>query len=130
MQKISIGVDIENISKFENYNQQKKQKILKKIFTDFEIKYCLEKINPAQHLAARFAAKEAIIKAMSSKTDSKFLPNEIEIRNKENGKPEVVIKNNFIFNENILISMSHNDGNAIAFAVILNQSGENWIEKN
>ena len=48
MEKISIGVDIENISKFQNLEQSKDRKFLKKIFTDFEIDYCFQKINPAQ----------------------------------------------------------------------------------
>jgi phosphopantetheine--protein transferase-like protein len=121
MKKMSIGVDIENISKFSDLNKNKDKKRLQKMFTDLEINYCFEKINPPQHLAARFAAKEAIIKAYNSVSE-KICLNDIEIRNDETGMPLANIRNNSTGNMDILLSISHNNDNAIAFAVILNKN--------
>jgi len=122
MKKMNIGVDIENISKFSNLHKIKDKRRLEKMFTDLEINYCFDKINPPQHLAGKFAAKEAIIKACNSM--SKIIPylNDIEVKNDESGKPLVSIKNNFPANMDILLSISHNNDNAIAFAVILNKN--------
>lgn len=122
MEKITIGVDIENISKFEDLEENKDEKFLKKIFTDLEIDYCFQKINPAQHLAARFAAKEAIIKAYNSIIKNNLSLNDIEVKNEINGKPIVHIKKDSNSNVDVLLSISHNNDNAIAFAVIVNGS--------
>ncbi|MGY5142944.1 MAG: holo-ACP synthase [Candidatus Nitrosopumilus sp. bin_32a] len=119
---MSIGVDIENISKFSDLKKIKDRKILQKMFTDLEIEYCFQKINPSQHLAARFAAKEAIIKAYNSISEKMLFLNDIEVKNNEDGRPLVNIKNNFAANMDILLSISHNSDNAIAFAVILNKN--------
>jgi holo-[acyl-carrier protein] synthase len=121
MEKISIGVDIENISKFQNLEQSKDRKFLKKIFTDFEIDYCFQKINPAQHLAVRFAAKEAVMKASNSIVSKMLLLTDIEIKNDDYDKPKVYFKNNAALHMEISLSMSHNDNNAVAFVVMLNQ---------
>jgi len=62
--QLSVGVDIEENSRFEN--KVSDEKFLKRIFTQDEINYCLSKINSHQHFAVRFCAKEAVIKALSS----------------------------------------------------------------
>jgi len=124
MEKIAVGVDIENISKFQDLEQNKDRKFLQKIFTDFEINYCFQKINPAQHLAVRFAAKEAVMKASNSIVSKTLLLTDIEIKNDDNDKPNVYFKNNTPSNMEISLSMSHNDGNAIAFVIMLNQKGD------
>ena len=53
MEKIAVGVDIENIRKFQDLEQNKDRKFLKKIFTDFEIDYCFQKINPPDTSTSR-----------------------------------------------------------------------------
>ena len=112
--KISIGVDIEDISRFTYLVKDKS--FLNKVFTKNELEYCLKKKNYSQHLAVRFAAKEAIIKAFSD--FNKLLEfNEISITNDKDGKPIVKLKNQKDFN--IKISLSHNKNNAIAFVLIL-----------
>jgi len=127
MDKITIGVDIENISKFVDLKEIEDKKFLQKIFTDLEISHCFQKIYPAQHLAARFAAKEAIMKAYNSITGNTLSLSDIEVKNEIDGKPTVCIKKDVNSNMDILLSISHNDDNAIAFAVIVKK---NEVQKN
>lgn len=61
-----IGVDIETIERFRNTELIGNKATMKKIFTPNEIVYCQDYADPAPHLAARFAAKEAIVKALAS----------------------------------------------------------------
>ena len=57
------------------------------VFSKGEISYCDAKANPFEHYAARFAAKEAFLKAVGMGWNSGLQWNEIEITNEENGKP-------------------------------------------
>jgi holo-[acyl-carrier protein] synthase len=59
------------------------------VFTPGEISYCETKPNKFQHYAARFAAKEAFLKAIGTGWISGIAFNEIEISNDENGKPSL-----------------------------------------
>lgn len=115
----SIGVDIENISKF---NQIKKNdKILSRIFTNNELKYCFSKRDPAPYLAVRYAGKEAVVKAVNSTGVSQmsFLDyKKIEIYNEKSGTPRVKLVGLNLDNLVINISLSHCDDKAIAFVII------------
>ncbi len=113
-----IGIDIENIERFANKNYHNSKNFLNKIFTKNELEECFSKENAASHLAVRYAAKEAVIKALSGLTDSEISYNEIEIRKKNNGMPYVVLQKNTVQNFQIRISLSHNSDNAIAVVVI------------
>ena len=89
---ISIGVDIEDIHRFSS--QLDNINFLRKIFTSGELEYCFSKTLPAQHFTARFAAKEAVSKALGSLgiVSSKEISfRDIEILNDENGAPKVYI---------------------------------------
>ncbi len=64
------------------------------VFSIREIEYCESKADPFQHYSARFAAKEAFLKAIGSGWDSGLTLNEIEIVNEKNGRPLVRISGN------------------------------------
>lgn len=57
------------------------------VFTAYEIKYCETRANKFQHYAARFAAKEAFLKAIGTGWVSGIAFNEIEVYNDESGRP-------------------------------------------
>jgi holo-[acyl-carrier protein] synthase len=95
------------------------------IFTPGEIVYCEAQANPKQHYAARFAAKEAFLKAMGTGWGhGKINFNEIEIRNDETGRPSLQLTGNATscYSElqirQILVSLSHIKATAIAMVVI------------
>jgi holo-[acyl-carrier protein] synthase len=113
-----VGVDIESIERFRNTELVNDKLLLKKIFTTNELIYCSDYADPAPHLAVRFAAKEAIIKALAA---TGIIVNEfskIEILNDKSSIPHAAIHVAEIDKIHINISLSHNQGNAIAFAVV------------
>lgn len=113
-----IGVDIENIERFNNIVYKEKKSFLNKIFTDEEMSYCFAKTNPAPHLAARFAGKEAVVKAISSTVGNILNYNDIEIINNKEGTPKVMIKKKGFEDLCFEISLSHNKDFAIAFTIL------------
>jgi len=113
-----IGVDIIDVSRFQHQNLNKIH-FLNLCFTSAEQQYCLSKSNPAQHFAARFAGKEAVIKALSG-MNLYLERNKIEILNHESGRPYLVFHTE---NPEILIlksdiSLSHSDTSSIAFVIL------------
>ena len=116
---LGIGVDIEDIKRFSTYSLEKDFDFLKTIYTKTELDYCFSKRKPAKHLAVRFCAKEAFIKALPITIEGlKF--NEICITNTNNGNPKI----NCLRTPNCRchISLSHDKEKAIAF-VVLNDVG-------
>lgn len=78
--------------------------------------YCLSKANPYVHFAVRFAAKEAIIKVLSGFSKESAI-NEIEVLNDSKGAPYARIHGKKCGQIEILISLSHSNDKAIAFAL-------------
>ena len=121
---ILTGTDIIEINRIKNSIEELGESFKNKIFTEKEIEYCESRRNAKyQHYAGRFAAKEAIFKAVSELLNNKF---EIswkngEILNDENGKPRVTIKSNTLEEkiENIDISISHCKEYAVANVIII-----------
>jgi holo-[acyl-carrier protein] synthase len=109
---MDIGIDIEEIKRFNKYLKDKIY--LERIFSKEEILYCLNKKNVEQHLTARFAAKEAIWKALSSKK-KKLIITDISVRNDKAGKPQVYVKNKKY--NRINISLSHTKKYVAAVAI-------------
>lgn len=114
---MQVGVDIEEISRFEGKTLENDSHFLNNIFTKNELDYCFSKGIPSQHLCARFCAKEAVMKALS-RIDNKIFFLDIEILNFEGGQPYVNLLKP-MEGIKINISMSHSKKNAVAFAVVI-----------
>ena len=115
---VGIGVDIEDISRFQGLTVEKDASFLNKLFTEKELNYCFSAGNPAEHLAARFAGKEAIIKALSQLERFEADYRDIEIVNDKMGIPGArVLKEGFAVLD-ILLSLSHSQETAIAFTIV------------
>ncbi len=107
------GIDIVEIKKLEKAVKRWGDTFLKRVFTDTELTYSRKKRYPMQHLAARFAAKEAIFKAFG--TNPKLNFKDIEISNDRYGRPYCIVKKR---KPPILLSLSHTDNYAVASAII------------
>ena len=120
--KISCGTDIIEIKRIKENISKNGEKFINRIFTENEIKYFeTRKTEKYKSYAGRFAAKEAIYKAISENLkDEKTIGwKDIEIVNKDSGKPEVEFKNIEIKNINYIdVSISHCKEYATATAVI------------
>lgn len=115
----SIGIDCEEISRFENILN--KPKLLDRIFSEEEVEYCRGKANPKAHLAARFAAKEALIKAFSD-LDIQIFMKDIEIINNSRGVPKACVKG--IDGYAVKVSLSHSKDVVVASALVISQASE------
>lgn len=120
--KIGCGTDIIEISRIKESIEKFGDTFLKKVFTDSEIEYC-EKKNSVkyQHYAARFAAKEAIYKAINSfdeRIKSDFL--DAEVISSVSGKPRARFLNSleYLNKYNTDLSLSHCKEYSVAVFVI------------
>lgn len=112
-----IGVDIEKISRFSNFGKNKNQQFLKKVFSEEERRYCFSKDNPTPHLAVRFSAKEAVIKALSQMGIKAPNHNQIKI-SRDGNIPEIVLPPKILKGQKIKLGLSHCQDHAIAFVII------------
>lgn len=119
---LGIGIDIIEIDRIKQSIDKYGDAFLNKIYTETEINYSLVKKNKYQHLAARFAAKEAIYKALSSDTDYIYSWQDIEIYNESNGLPRVQLsgplKDYLGTEKELKISMSHSDNYVTCVAIV------------
>ncbi len=117
--KITVGVDIIEIYRIKQAVSNWQHSFLSRIYTEVELKHCH---NLASSLAARFAAKEAVMKALG--TGARGLSwRDIEVISNNNGTPLVQLygkaldKAREIGITEFSISLSHNKQYAIAFVI-------------
>ena len=118
MNNINLGVDIVLVDRINKIlNTKKKSRFLNKIFSSSEISDSKNRQNQSEYFSGRFAAKEAIKKALSSYNETN-MPSfkSLEILNSESGKPYVLISSER--QSNINISIAHDGNYAIAFCVV------------
>ena len=115
-----IGTDIVSIPRLKKtIISSQGDKFINRIFTENEINYCNNKVDSFIHFAGRFAAKEAITKALlSSEIIGSVNMKSIEIISGKNRKPEVnlIISSELKFQ--CKVSISHTAEYAVAFALI------------
>lgn len=93
--KITTGVDIIEVERVKEAIESLGNHFLNRIYTENEILYCNKSSNiKYQHFAARFAAKEAVFKALSAEITSRddLLWKQIEVINDESGRPKINIE--------------------------------------
>lgn len=96
----------------------------RQLFTPGEINYCESKHYPERHFAARFAAKEALLKALSTGLTTEMSWQEVEIQNKQNGQPVLVLYGKTLETANRLgaskyfLSLSHTEEWASANVIL------------
>ena len=112
-----VGIDIQDVEPFRKRPFGEKKRFYERIFTAPEIEYCTARPDPAPHFAARFAAKEAVVKALGSKN---IFISEIEVRLLPDGKPEIELHRPGALPDGheIKISISHSDLQAAAIALV------------
>lgn len=82
-----LGIDLVDIKRIEEIINKRGLAFLKKVFTPQEIEYCESKAARYQHYAARFAAKEAVVKMLAEVEGVGW--KEIEVLKGDDGKPEL-----------------------------------------
>ncbi len=110
---VGIGTDIVEVERIARFAQ--KPGALERIFTPEEIAYCRARKNQYQHLAVRFAAKEAVYKALPF---AQVPFRKIGIFNLPSGRPEVQVDDPRMKGLRVFITLSHTEAYATATAVI------------
>ena len=87
---VGLGSDLLDVARVEQ-KLQEDSGFAASLFTPLEIRYCEGKHHPAQHYAARFAAKEALLKALGTGWRDGLSWHEIEIRRDELGRPVIAL---------------------------------------
>ncbi|MBV6492858.1 MAG: Holo-[acyl-carrier-protein] synthase [Turneriella sp.] len=85
---VGVGVDICENDRIAEMLDKYNSRFLNRVFTRDEITYCLDKKEPAPHLAARFAVKEAFIKALGMPRDLRISYRDVSLKGSE-GKKDI-----------------------------------------
>jgi holo-[acyl-carrier protein] synthase len=89
MNIIGIGLDATEIDRIEDTVARFGDRFLRRIFTDGEIAYATRRRNPGPHLAGRFAAKEAAMKALGTGHSRGVLWKDVEVVRAPGGPPQL-----------------------------------------
>ncbi len=119
-----IGVDVVDVRRLKETLAKQGKAFRDKVFTEKEIEYCEGKKNPHEHFAARFAAKEAVGKAMQTGWRGEFRWKDVEVINEPSGAPKIVLYREVaetLRDCTIHLSLSHTENTVVAFAVIETQ---------
>ena len=121
MDIISIGVDLCDIPRLEKLIAEHGERFLKKVYTTAEIAYCSQKVNGVLNYAGRFAAKEALLKALGTGLRGEMNWKDVEVLNDALGRPYFKFYGQiaeYLGERKVLLSLAHTDDNALAFVVI------------
>lgn len=88
---ISLGLDLVEVSRVRGLLDKSGDRFKERVFTEEETSYCDSCASPAMHYAARFAAKEAVAKALGSGLADGVVWREIEVCRDAKGAPSIVL---------------------------------------
>jgi len=86
-----IGIDIVEVTRIKKAMKRWSNRFLRRVFTESEIKYCFNKVDPAAPLALRFAAKEAFSKAIGFGFRKGLAFHQIEVIHYPAGQPYLTL---------------------------------------
>lgn len=120
---VGIGTDIIKVDRISRSVTRYGEKFLKRVYTDREIAYCAARKRETEHLAGRFAAKEAALKALGTGVSGGATLRGVEVTNDDSGKPEITLHGGTLEAARergiriVHISISHAGEFATAYAV-------------
>ncbi len=121
---IGIGIDTVEVARFQRFLDDGNQKLLDRLFSPLEQQCCRPKKQAAACYAARFAAKEAFLKALGTGLRDGLSWIEVEVSNDQLGKPELQLSGTArLFLEQrgggqAHLSLSHDGGHAVAVVIL------------
>ncbi|MFN0065050.1 MAG: holo-ACP synthase [Chlamydiales bacterium] len=119
---LGIGTDIIEIGRISEAYARHGDRFLSRLFTKEERNYCERYSKPIPHYAGRFAAKEAILKALGTGLIGELSWTEIEVLNNRDGKPEVHLSprlQTLYPLAHLFLSISHCESYATATAILV-----------
>jgi holo-[acyl-carrier protein] synthase len=124
---VGVGTDIIECERIEAMLEKHGDVFLKRVYTQREIEYCTERKAAIQHYAGRWAAKEAVLKALGTGWAHGIQWTDVEVVNEVGGKPRIVLAG--VAQElsqgqgirEMLISISHCKSYAVAYATAIGE---------
>jgi len=124
----AVGVDLVEISRIKLAIERYGERFMGRVFTPWEIQYCLSKANPELSFAGRFAVKEAVFKAIGTGFSNGVKWTSVEVVNDKNGQPQVRLGmaiTSLIGDKKVIISLSHTRDLAVASAILIAANSRN-----
>lgn len=121
---LGIGIDIVDVGRLERAVERWKDGFTRRVFTPGELDYCLGQKRPAQHLAARFGVKEAVMKAFGTGWSGGVSWHDVEVVREASGRPSVLLAGRLremaegMGVKETLVSFSHDGAHAVAQAIL------------
>ena len=121
---VGIGVDIVDIPRMRRALERQGERFVRRVFTAAEREYCRSHRDPAPYFAARFAAKEALFKAIGTGWAQGVTWLDAEVRREEHGAPRVALTgrageiSRSLGTRAIHVSLSHSEEAAVAFVIL------------
>ena len=121
---VGLGVDLAEVNRVREAIERHGERIVRRVFTPLEIGYCRRFRNPYERFAARFAAKEAAMKALGTGWRAGVSWQAIEVANQPSGRPELRLtgraleKFRELGGERIHLTLTHTDSLAQAQVII------------
>lgn len=121
---LGIGIDIVEVERIRDSIEKQGTPLLERLFTPSEREYCSSMKYPEQHYAVRFAAKEALFKALGTGWSGGIGWNEVEIVRDDRGRPSLILsgkteeKANEMRARSFHLSLSHTDDYGVAQVVV------------
>ena len=118
------GMDLVDIDRLKKIIEKWEMRFLERVYTPEEIGYCQKRAFPAIHYAARFAAKESLLKALGMGLGMGIKLKDIEVRNDSQGRPMLNLHGNArdILHERgiitVHVSLSHSRLQAGAIVIL------------
>lgn len=122
---LGTGIDIIEIDRVRDAIEKWGDSFLQKVFTHREIRYSNARRFSCQHFAARFAAKEAVVKAFGQPKKHPLNWTEIEVLNDDEGKPVIEFRGDALKTKkkmgvgSVIVSLSHSKNYAVANAILV-----------
>jgi holo-[acyl-carrier protein] synthase len=121
---LGIGMDLVEVARIADLAVRHRERFLNRVYTPAELEYCLPKAARDQHLAGRFAAKEAVFKALGTGWSETVSWKQVEVLPGESGAPEVKLSGGAaarlaaLGGSRVHVSITHDAGVAAASALI------------
>jgi holo-[acyl-carrier protein] synthase len=121
---VGIGLDLIEVARVRASVRRSGERFVKRVFTPDEIAYCAGRARKFEHLAARFAAKEAALKALGTGITGWASMQEVEVVHNAAGRPEIRLRGGVLRRARSLgvkathLSISHTEGFAAAMVVL------------
>lgn len=125
-----IGVDLVKIERMRQVVERWQERFLQRVFTPGEIAYCQKRRDPIPHLAARFAAKEAALKALGTGLSMGIHWREMEVRRERGEAPRMILSGRCRAigeakrGRQVLLSITHDGDYAMAQVVLMGEPDE------